>query len=68
MTVEERMQSTFAALDKFYAQPLEDRDYDKCAEILNFIADHAYAEGRADQRADDAKSIEHLATTIRIGL
>ena len=47
--------------------------YNLCDEIERLRVEDAslttaYAEGRADQRADDAKAIEALANKVRLGL
>lgn len=47
--------------------------YRLCDEIERLRAEdasltNAYGEGRADQRADDAKALDSLANKIRLGL
>jgi hypothetical protein len=44
------------------------RDHQEAYIALDKLMDLAYSHGRIDQRTDDAKALEALATQIRIGL
>lgn len=65
---DDRMHGALSDLASIDTHDINLRDQPKAYEILDRLMTHAYAEGRADQRIDDAKALEALATQLRIGL